>query len=113
MTQDELVKEYNAVVGRALTFFEKAKREGFLALEDELDRDIFEYGMQLALDGRDAEAIERKLSSLIEQEKDENLHLLKTIQKDAVLVLQKGENPMRKLLSYNKVISPRKKTEVL
>jgi flagellar motor component MotA len=111
MTHEELVKEYNAIVGRALTFFEKAKREGFLALEDELDRDIFEYGMQLALDGTDSETIEKKLSYLIEQEKDENLHLLKTVQKDAVLVLQKGENPKSKLLAYQQVISTQKDME--
>ena len=37
MKADEFAKEYNEVVKRALTLWEKASREGLLAIEDMID----------------------------------------------------------------------------
>ena len=39
MNREEFVKRYYDIVFRALTFCEKARREGLLALEKELDRE--------------------------------------------------------------------------
>jgi phosphoribosylformimino-5-aminoimidazole carboxamide ribonucleotide (ProFAR) isomerase len=67
-----------------------------LALEDGLDqemadmRDIFEYGMRFAVDGIDWIMIDKILSNIIKQEKDEQMQLLKTIQKAAVFTIQVG-----------------------
>jgi flagellar motor component MotA len=78
---------------------EKSRREGLLALEDELDqakideRDIFEYGLRFVVDGIHSELIEKILSNLIKQEKDEDIIILKTIQKEAVLGIQDGTSP--------------------
>jgi flagellar motor component MotA len=100
MTRDEFVKKYTEIVGHALNFSERARREGLLELEEELDqekidnRDIFEYGMRFVVDGTDAEIVEKILSNIIKQEKDEDLRTLKTIQKEAVLMIQYGVNPM-------------------
>jgi chemotaxis protein MotA len=99
MTRDDFIKEYNNIVERALAFSEKARREGLLALEDELDRekinerDVFEYGLRFVVDGIDYEIIEKILSNIIKQEKDEYGYTLKTIQKEAVLMMQEGTNP--------------------
>jgi flagellar motor component MotA len=99
MTHDEFVKRYKDIVRHALAFVEKARREGLLALEDELDnekiddRDIFEYGMRFVVDGIDAEIVERILSNIIRQEKDEMMFILKNIQKEAVLGIAAGTNP--------------------
>jgi flagellar motor component MotA len=99
MTRDEFVTQYTYIAERALRYAKKARREGLLALEDELDRekiderDIFEYGLQFVVDGTSAELIETILSNLIKQEKDEDIALLKTIQKQAVLMVQDGSNP--------------------
>jgi flagellar motor component MotA len=99
MTHDDFIKEYNNIVERALAFSEKTRREGLLALEDELDRekiderDVFEYGLRFVVDGTDYETIEKILSNIIKQEKDEYWYTLKTIQKEAVLMMQEGSNP--------------------
>jgi flagellar motor component MotA len=109
MTRDEFIKQYNDIVRHALVFNEKARKEGLLAMEDLLDRekindrDIFEYGMSFVIDGFDAEVIDEILSNIVQQEKDEQMFLLKTIQKTAVLSMQVGDNPRilyAKLNSY-------------
>jgi flagellar motor component MotA len=101
MTRDEFVNEYTELVERALKYSKKSRREGLLVLEEEQEenqqrinkRDIFEYGLRFAIDGTDAEIIEKILSNIIKQEKDENMAVLKNIQKEAVLMIQRGENP--------------------
>jgi len=107
MTHEEFVKNYNEIVERALKFNEKARREGLLSLEDDVDmekindRDIFEYGMQLTIDGTDPQIIDGILSNIINQEKDEYIRILKNIQKEAVLSLQAGDNPRILYLQMN------------
>jgi len=107
MTHEEFVKNYNEIVERALKFNEKARREGLLSLEDDVDmekindRDIFEYGMRLAIDGTDLQIIDGILSNIINQEKDEYNRILKNIQKEAVLSLQAGDNPRILYLQMN------------
>jgi flagellar motor component MotA len=99
MNRDEFVKKYYDIVRRAKEFSEKARREGLLALEEKFDRkkiedrDIFEYGIRFVIDGTDQGLIDRILSNIINQEKDENTRTLKTIQKEAVLRIQDGMNP--------------------
>jgi flagellar motor component MotA len=95
MTRDEFVKQYTEIVVRALKFSKKSRREGLLSLEEELDqeksdnRDVFEYGLRFVIDGTDKEIIEKILSNLINQEKDEDMRILKAIQKEAALMIQK------------------------
>jgi flagellar motor component MotA len=98
MKDNEFVKKYNEIVKRALKFSEKSRREGLLSLEDDLDydkakeRDIFEYGLQFVIDGTPKELIEKILSNIIKQEKDERKIVLMNIQKEAVLLIQEGVN---------------------
>ena len=99
MNRDEFVSKYKEIVVRALKFSEKARREGLLALENETDqekindRDIFEYGIRFVIDGTDQGLIDKILSNLVNQEKEQNARILKTIQKEAVLSIQSGMNP--------------------
>jgi flagellar motor component MotA len=99
MTRDEFVKKYYDIVRRALMFSKKARREGLLALEEETDqeklneRDIFEYGIRFVVDGADGEIIEKILSNIVNQEKDEYMSILKNIQKEAVLRILDGTYP--------------------
>jgi flagellar motor component MotA len=89
---------YTNVVQRALNCSERARREGLLALEEEItdekveERDIFEYGLRFVVDGTDNEMVEKILSNIIEQEEDKQMKILKTIQKEAVLMIQAGIN---------------------
>ena len=100
MTYDEYESDFYAILRRAMNFAEKARREGLLVLEEELDsekadkRDIFEYGMRFVIDGTDKELIDKILSNIVNQEKDEFSKTLKNIQKEAVLSIQNGDNPM-------------------
>jgi flagellar motor component MotA len=99
MNRNEFIETYANVVQRALNFAEKARREGLLALEDEIsnerieDRDILEYGLHFVVDGIEKELIEKILSNIVKQEKDEDVKILKTIQKEAVLAIQDGMHP--------------------
>ena len=99
MNRAEFVERYIAMLENILNCAEKARREGILALEDDLDqekageRDIFVYGLGFVTDGTDSALIEKILSNIIAQEKDEYSRILKTIQKEAVLAIQEGLNP--------------------
>ncbi|MCL2763327.1 MAG: hypothetical protein FWD36_09015 [Treponema sp.] len=99
MNRNEFIEKYSNFVKYALDRSAKTRREGLLALENELDgekineRDIFEYGMYFGVDGCDREIIYRILSNIIAQEKDEYTHLLKTIQLESVLSILAGDNP--------------------
>jgi flagellar motor component MotA len=99
MNRNEFIEMYTNIVQRAFDLAEKARKEGLLALEDEVisekaeKRDIFEYGLGFVIDGTDYEIVERILSNIITQEKDEQMNILKNIQKEAVLAIQVGMNP--------------------
>jgi flagellar motor component MotA len=98
MNRNEFVETYENIVQRALDFSEKARREGLLATEDDIDgekadkRDIFEYGMRFVVDGVEYEIIRKILTNIIGQEKDEQMSILKNIQGEAVLAIQAGIN---------------------
>ena len=98
MNREEFVEKYYEFAGRAIAFAEKARREGLLSLEDDCDpekirtRDIFEYGLRFVVDGIDSELINKVLSNIIEQDTDTYSRRFKTIQKEAVLMMQAGTN---------------------
>jgi len=99
MTRKEFTTKYAEIVSLALRFNEKSRREGLLSLSDEIedlptddDRDIFKYGIRFAIDGTAVEIIDKLLTNIVNQEKDEEKRVLKTIQKEAVLMIQQGYN---------------------
>jgi flagellar motor component MotA len=111
MNHDEFVRQYTDIVKKALHTSCKARREGLLLLEDELDqemvdaRDIFEYGIRFVVDGYDKEIIDKILSNIIKQEKDEQVQLLKTIQKAAVLIIDSNPRILYAVLNSHTGIS--------
>jgi len=98
MTHDEFIAEYHRVSARAIQLSEKARREGLLTLEDEIDfdkvnqRDILEYGIRFVIDGADAEVIKGILSNIIIQEEDKYARLLMELKAEAVFSIQAGDN---------------------
>ena len=99
MNHNEFVKSYCEIAKRALILAKKAMKNGLLSLEYEIDnekadeRDILEYGLRFVIIGTDWEWIDKLLSNIIQQEKDEYLRMLKNIQKKAVLSMYEGWNP--------------------
>jgi flagellar motor component MotA len=99
MKKDEFTTAYLDLINTAISFSEKARREGLLALEDSIDhqkedeRDIFHYGLRFVVDGTDSTIIDKILSNIISQEKNEYLRMLKNVQKEAVMCIQNGFNP--------------------
>jgi len=99
MNRGEFIEKYQVIVEKALNSADKALRQGLLALEDELnhekadERDIFEYGLRFAVDGIDKETIDKILSNIIKQEKDEQMCILMNIQKEAVLGIRDETSP--------------------
>jgi len=109
MTRDEFIAEYYKFSARAIKLAEKARREGLLSMEEEIDsdkynrRDIFEYGLRLAVDGTDVAILRGILSNIIMQEEDKYARRLMELKLEAVLSIQAGENPritVSKLNSY-------------
>ena len=104
MTKEEFETAYHDFLDTALRLALRALREGILALGGEVDeekaaqRDIFHYTLQLVVDCFANELIDKIITNIIAQEKDEYTRILKTIQKEAVLNIQQGFNP--KLLHY-------------
>ncbi|GBU27822.1 hypothetical protein R84B8_01363 [Treponema sp. R8-4-B8] len=96
MKREEFSTKYCETVNRAIELSKKFKNHGVWALRCDLNdkmvnnRDIFEYGLQLVIDNNESEFIDKVLSNIIEQEKDEYARTLKRIQKEAVLMIQKG-----------------------
>jgi flagellar motor component MotA len=90
------MKEYNAIFERSLIFSIISRSMGLISLENLLDkkkynqRDIFEFGIRLAMDGRIPELIDKVLTNIINLETDKESKILKNIQKDAVLSIQQG-----------------------
>lgn len=99
MNNEEFKEKYYVIVERAMLFVEKARREGLLALEELIDgekylqRDIFEFGIRLVVDGTDAGVIRHLLELIICRETDNNEKTLKEMQAEAVLSIEAGENP--------------------
>ena len=107
MTYDEFRKEFFTFFKWAMASSEKARREGLLAIEEELEQirpsklGMVKTGMQLVVDGTDAGIIDKILSNMINQEKDEYAKTLQQIQKEAVLSIQNGDNPRITALLMN------------
>jgi flagellar motor component MotA len=102
-------REEIVFIKRALALSEKARREGLLALEPEIDKagiascDIFEYGLPFIIDGEDAAFIDRILGNLIAHENDPEKKNLGEAKKEALLSIQAGDNPrilLKKCISY-------------
>ena len=95
MTRNEFFKTYRDFLKCAIRLYEKARREGLLSLEEEiedLDEENFKTGLRLVVDGVASEIIDEIFSNIIAFEKDENERQFKIIQKRAILGLQRGEN---------------------
>jgi hypothetical protein len=96
MERSEFEKAYLAIVRTAVENINVARTMGLLVLEERIDeekaeqRDIFHYGMRFMVDGTNATFIDKLLSNIINQETDEDVKLLKNIQKEAVLRIQDG-----------------------
>ena len=99
MTRDEFIGNYKDFTAHAISMASKSRREGLLALENLIDRekfkarDVFEFGIRFAVDGFDPEIINKMLTNLVEQENDEYARKFKTLQREAVLLIQGGINP--------------------
>jgi predicted sugar kinase len=96
MNENDFMKEYNAIFERSLIFSILSRSLGLVSLKNLLDkekynqRDIFEFGMHLIMDGRPPEFTVKILANLINLETDKERKILKNIQKDAVLAIQQG-----------------------
>ena len=99
MTRDEFTTRYKDFSRTALALADKARREGVLGLDVDIDheqadaRDVFHYGLRFAVDGISGDIIDKILSNLINQEKDEFARLFKIIQYEAVMGIQAGYGP--------------------
>ena len=96
MNKEEFETAYIDFLKTALALAAKARRESILGLKADIDpqkaaqRDIFYYGLKFAVDGTAGEIIDTILSNIRDQEKDENTHKYKTIQKQTILAILDG-----------------------
>jgi len=101
MTQEQFKTQYEYMSRNMIALSERARREGLLALEETLDkgaiskRDPLQVGLQLVIDGTDAEIVTRVFDNILEadcQAYGYERILLKGI-KTGVLSIQCGDNP--------------------
>jgi flagellar motor component MotA len=96
MTIDK--NRYDDIVTRAMASGERARREGLLALYDDIDydqvksKDVFHLGLSLTMDGVDGEIIDTILTNLIKQLPPEE-QIYGELNKTAILCIQRGDNP--------------------
>ena len=99
MNNTEFNAKYNSIVEKAFFYSGTTLREGLLAAYEFIDekkclqRDIFEYGMRLVLDGTESRIVDKVLTNIINLEADNDEKTLMNIQKEAVLSIQNGDNP--------------------
>jgi flagellar motor switch protein FliG len=99
MKQEKFTEQIARLMQTACMFREKAKKEGLDTLRNEINADVkrqndlFEYGILLCVNGMEPARLEEILSNLINIEHDKEKKRLKTIQKEAVLQIQKGVRP--------------------
>ena len=88
------------IARRACEFSKKARKEGLLALDAVIDeekaegRDIFEYGIQLLVNGTDCDVIRKILSNMSSLERDYDTRRLMEIQREAVLCIHEKLHPI-------------------
>ena len=110
MDTKDFIGEYNVIFERALLISIITRSMGMVWVSNLLDeekcnqRDVFEYGMRLAKDGKVPELIDKILTNIINLETDNEKKLLKTIQKDAALSIQKGINTDDLVLVLNSYV---------
>lgn len=90
-------KQCIPVISRIISFSEKARREGLLALEEELDaiKDPFmQKGMQLVIDGTDPQIVQEILYTMMLSSHGKGIDLLmKSLTLEGILGIQSGYNP--------------------
>ena len=107
MTNNEFVNEYEEIVKRITALAEKAYCEGFLSLEEMIDKDkyhkreIIDLGLRLVIDGTDSQFINKILTNIVNLEADNDRKILKTIEKEGILGIQEGLNMRLLLLLLN------------
>jgi Leucine-rich repeat (LRR) protein len=108
MNLDEFEVTYYKVVLKIMELSEIAKHEGLLALElnlDELGDEYFKIGIQLVVDGNNADAIIYILSNFINREHDPYKKKLKEIILEGILAIQAGRNVESLILSINSTVN--------
>lgn len=111
MNSEDFVKEYHEIAERALKLAEKARREGFLVIDELIDedkydqRDVMELGLRLVVDGLDSAFVDKVLTNIINLETDNEIKVLKTIKKEAVLSLQAGNHPRLMAVLLNSYVN--------
>jgi hypothetical protein len=111
MNENDFMAEYNAIFERSLIFSILSCSLGLCSLEKIMDkkkcsqRDIFEYGMKLVLNGRPSEFMDKILTNIINLETDKEKKILKTIQKDAVISIQHGIPPEELMWLMNSYVN--------
>ena len=111
MNEKDFMEEYNTIFERSLIFSIISRAMGLVSLENLLDkdkynqRDIFEYGMRLILDAKVPELTEKIFNNLINLETDKERKILKNMQKEAVLSIQKGTNTEELMLILNSYVN--------
>ncbi|MDR2584136.1 MAG: hypothetical protein LBC75_11700 [Fibromonadaceae bacterium] len=96
MTKDEFNKAYAEFAPTALTLAAKARKQGLLSLDKDIDhekadeRDIFHYGLRFTVDAYDSALFIPILNNIIEQEKDPYTAQFKIIQREAVYGIHQG-----------------------
>ncbi|MDR0502741.1 MAG: hypothetical protein LBH16_05405 [Treponema sp.] len=105
MTEMKMTEQAACIAQRVYELSAVTRRNDLSSLMNKINRDrknfrdVFEYGLLLCSGGIETVQLEKILLNLISQEQDKEEKLLKKIQKEAVMHIQKGLHP--KLFLYS------------
>jgi hypothetical protein len=111
MTKEEFKAEYNAILSRALAVNEKVRRYGIESLEENIDKvkcekkDVFEYGLRLAIDKKKPKEIEQILAEIVNKEADKDKKKLMEIKMNAIIAIREEWNTRLLMLLINSYVS--------
>jgi flagellar motor component MotA len=100
------------MISELLEISEKARREGLLAIEEKIDialarnMDILNLGLQLIVDGVDAEIVEDILRSINSHNSDPHTIEINNLIIEGILGIQRGDNPRIIDLKMRSKLSP-------
>jgi len=102
----------DGVIKRIISFSEKARREGLLSLEGELDKtvlqfrqNLFEYGMRFVIDGTDTKLIKKILRNIKKHKTpQESQKVIDNLCIAGVLGIQRGDNPQILLVLLDSIV---------
>ncbi|AEF85913.1 leucine Rich Repeat domain protein [Treponema primitia ZAS-2] len=107
LSYDDFIALAHNVIMLVMALSKKARREGLLALEEEIEDihdEYFKTGLLLVVDGTDAEIIRPILTNYLEREHNHYRKILRRLELEGILGIQAGDSPTILSITLNSIV---------